>query len=117
MRLFSEYQSCFWKGIEEFQFLLFLVPFCSFYSCNGYKYLNVRLMDGSIYQNTMKPLHALVDVRPLKKSASSLGGLMQRVMQREPDNMTFEDFRAKCSTWLGILEMMKEMKSEHVREK
>ena len=53
----------------------------------------------------------MTDIRPLKRKAAAIGGVLDDVLAVEPDNISAEEYRAKCGTWLAILGVMMEVKN------
>ncbi|MEM3907204.1 MAG: hypothetical protein QXZ17_10150 [Nitrososphaerota archaeon] len=46
----------------------------------------------------------MINIRPLKQKASALGGMLKNILDSEPDIMKREEFLAKCTVWLRILD-------------
>jgi hypothetical protein len=46
-----------------------------------------------------------MEIRPLKQRAKSIGGLIQIVLEQEPNEMTDQDYVAKCRTWLALIRL------------
>ena len=49
-----------------------------------------------------------IAIKPLKRKAKAIGGVIAVVLKKEPDSVNFSDYIAKAETWLLILKEMNE---------
>jgi hypothetical protein len=52
-------------------------------------------------------LYFLMNIKPLKQIAKSIGGLIYDILKEELDEIAYDDYVAKCGTWLLVLQQQK----------